>query len=353
MEKVVGSTRSELDARFVKEMKKMRAEIDKKLKIDDKRGTDKSVVDRLKNEVNKKVITMEKDIKRMENSLAVQQKAIEVFKRETQREVEEVTRDSRDYSREFKRIDGRRKIIIVPGSRLAAIEILEKSGEKFEYPVSWGVDLQSDNPFELFRMLSATNPTNVDASHAFYLGYELAKAVIAAGLSMTSAPGPSAVLGALTVSGLPTDRFAFVGFLPATRAARETEIAALRDVGFTLVFYESPKRVGEMLGNLRDILGGERQAVVCRELTKKFEEVVRGDLATLAEQFKDRPVKGEIVVLVGRAGAQTISDADVATALREAMKTMRIKDAATTVAGALGLPRRQVYQIALGLGEDE
>ena len=84
VEKVVGSTRSELDARFVKEMKKMRAEIDKKLKIDDKRGTDKSVVDRLKNEVNKKVITMEKDIKRMENSLAVQQKAVEVFKRETQ-----------------------------------------------------------------------------------------------------------------------------------------------------------------------------------------------------------------------------------------------------------------------------
>lgn len=184
-------------------------------------------------------------------------------------------------------------------------------------------------------------------------GYELAGAVIAAGLPVTSAPGASAVLGALTVSGLPTDRFAFVGFLPAAKAAREAEIAAFRDLAFTLVFYESPKRVGEMLGNLRDILGGERQAVVCRELTKKFEEVVRGDLATLAGQFEDRSVKGEIVVLVGRAGAQTIADADVATALREAMKTMRVKDAATTVAGALGLPRRQVYQIALGLGEDE
>lgn len=184
-------------------------------------------------------------------------------------------------------------------------------------------------------------------------GYELAGAVIAAGLPVTAAPGPSAVLSALTVSGMPTDRFAFVGFLPAAKAARETEIAALRDAAFTLVFYESPKRVGEMLANLRDILGGERQGVVCRELTKKFEEVVRGDLATLAQEFGNRSVKGEIVVLVGRAGAQTVMDDDVAIALREAMKTMRVKDAATTVAGALGLPRRQVYQIALGLGEDE
>ena len=183
-------------------------------------------------------------------------------------------------------------------------------------------------------------------------GYELAAAVIAAGLPVTAAPGPSAVLGALTVSGLPTDRFAFVGFLPAAKAQRETEIAALRDVPFTLVFYESPKRVGEMLGNLRDVLGGERQAVVCRELTKKFEEVVRGDLDSLADGFADRVVKGEIVVLVGRAGAQTVADGDVAAALRDAMKTMRVKDAATTVAGAMGLPRRQVYQIALGLGDD-
>lgn len=184
-------------------------------------------------------------------------------------------------------------------------------------------------------------------------GYELGRAAIAAGLPITSAPGASAVLAALTVSGLPTDRFAFVGFLPAAKKQRETEIAALRDVPFTLVFYESPKRVGEMLGNLRDILGEGRQAVVCRELTKKFEEVTRGDLGELAGAFADRQVKGEIVVLVGRAGATDVADLDVTDALREAMKTMRVKDAATVVAGALGLPRRQVYQLALGLGEDE
>jgi 16S rRNA (cytidine1402-2'-O)-methyltransferase len=184
-------------------------------------------------------------------------------------------------------------------------------------------------------------------------GYEIGRAAIAEGLDVISAPGASAVLAALTVSGLPTDRFAFVGFLPAAKEQRKTEIAGLRDVPFTLIFYESPKRVEEMLANLRDVLGSDRQAVVCRELTKKFEEVTRGNLGSLADAFADRKVKGEIVVLVGRAGAQVVADLDVTEALRDAMKTMRVKDAATVVAGALGLPRRQVYQIALSLGDDE
>jgi 16S rRNA (cytidine1402-2'-O)-methyltransferase len=184
-------------------------------------------------------------------------------------------------------------------------------------------------------------------------GYELGRAAIKEGVEVTTAPGASAVLAGLTVSGLATDRFAFVGFLPAGKKQRENEIAALRDIPFTLVFYESPKRVGEMLANLRDILGDEREAVVCRELTKKFEEITRGSLATLAADFAERTVKGELVVLVGRAGAVEVADGDIDGALREAMKTMRVKDAATVVAGALGLPRRQVYQIALQLGDDE
>ena len=184
-------------------------------------------------------------------------------------------------------------------------------------------------------------------------GFELGRAAIAENVAVTTAPGASAVLAALTVSGLATDRFAFVGFLPAAKTQRETEIAALRDIPFTLVFYESPKRVGEMLGNLRDILGSEREAVVCRELTKKFEEITRGSLGDLADGFRDRSVKGEIVVLVGPAGAVQVAEVDVTVALREAMKTMRVKDAATVVAGALGLPRRQVYQTALSMGDDE
>ncbi len=184
-------------------------------------------------------------------------------------------------------------------------------------------------------------------------GYELGRAAIDEGLLVTSAPGPSAILAALTVSGLATDRFAFVGFLPSTTAQRQSEIADLRDTPFTLVFYESPKRVKEMLADLRDTLGAERSAVVCRELTKKFEEVSRGTLGELADQFSARTVKGELVVLVGRAGATQIEAADIDTALRSAMETMRVKDAATAVAGAMGLPRRQVYQRALELGRDE
>ena len=184
-------------------------------------------------------------------------------------------------------------------------------------------------------------------------GYELGQAVIAAGLPVTAAPGASAVLAALTVSGLPTDRFLFVGFLPPGQVQRETEIAELRDFPFTLVFYESPKRVGEMLSDLVQGMGGDRMAVVCRELTKRFEEVRRGTLAELADRFANVTVKGEVVVLVGRAGAVDVKDADVRQALTEAMKNMRIKDAATLVAGALGLPRRQVYQTALTMGTDK
>lgn len=178
-------------------------------------------------------------------------------------------------------------------------------------------------------------------------GYELAGAMIAAGLPVTSAPGPSALLAALTVSGLATDRFGFVGFLPSSAAARIAAIAELRDLPMTLVFYESPNRVHEMLCNLRDGLGDDRQAVVCRELTKKFEDITRGPLGDLAEAFAGQRVRGEIVVLVARSTGATVSQDDVTAALTEALATMRVKDAATTVAGAMGLPRREIYQVAL------
>lgn len=182
-------------------------------------------------------------------------------------------------------------------------------------------------------------------------GYALGRAVTAAGLPLTSAPGASAVLAALTVSGLPTDRFLFVGFLAAAKTQRRTEIAALRDIPATLVFYESPKRVREMLGDLCEVLGPVREAVVCRELTKRFEQVIRGPLAELAVAFDSGVVRGEIVVLVGRSGAIDMVEDEVMQALREAMKTLRVKDAAAVVAGAMGLPRRQVYQVALAMAD--
>jgi len=184
-------------------------------------------------------------------------------------------------------------------------------------------------------------------------GYALGRAVIARGLAVFAAPGASAVLAALAVSGLPTDRFAFVGFMPPARAARRAALAELRDLGMTLVFYESPKRVSDLLGDLAQDWGGSREAVVCRELTKKFEEVSRGTLEALAAAFADRDPKGEIVVLVAPAGRPEAGDDEIAEALRVAMRGARVKDAANMVAGAMGLPRRQVYQIALDLARDD
>lgn len=184
-------------------------------------------------------------------------------------------------------------------------------------------------------------------------GYELGAAMIGADLPVTTAPGASAVLAALTVSGLATDRFAFIGFLPAGKTQRETEIAHLRDLPMTLVFYESPKRVGELLVSMCEILGDCRKAVVCRELTKKFEEISRGTLGTLARDFADRKVKGELVVLLERGHVDEGGDADVRAALADAMKTMRVKDAATMVAGAMGRPRREIYQMALALSQED
>ena len=164
---------------------------------------------------------------------------------------------------------------------------------------------------------------------------------------MLSAPGASAVLCALTVSGLPSDRFLFAGFPPAAKGARETFIRELAQVQATLILYESPKRVKQLLDDLVQGLGAGRKAVVCRELTKRFEETSRGTLAELAAAFDGRDVKGEIVVLIDRAPEQAADAATVEQALDQALTHMTMKDAAAAVAQAYGLPRRDVYQLAL------
>jgi 16S rRNA (cytidine1402-2'-O)-methyltransferase len=179
-------------------------------------------------------------------------------------------------------------------------------------------------------------------------GFELSREVIAADLPVHTAPGPSAVLAALTIAGLPSDRFLFAGFLPSTASARKKALAEVQDIQATLVFYESPKRIAATLRDMAEAWG-ERRAVVCRELTKKFEETTRDMLPALAEAFADRSVKGEIVLLVDRAEPQRASDEDVETALRKALETASVKDAAAEVAARLGLPKRDVYQMALKL----
>lgn len=178
-------------------------------------------------------------------------------------------------------------------------------------------------------------------------GFQLARAAIAAGHRVLAAPGPSAVLAALTVAGLPTDRFLFAGFAPAAAGARQAFLGELAKVTATLVLFESPKRIHRLLGELSQSFGAEREAAVCRELTKRFETVERGPLSRLSRVFAGGAPRGEIVVVIDRAPAQAASDADLATALQAVLKGRSVRDAAAEVAERLGLPRREVYQAAL------
>ncbi len=184
-------------------------------------------------------------------------------------------------------------------------------------------------------------------------GYALARAVSAEGLPLTAAPGATAAVTALTLSGLPTDQFFFAGFLPSAQTARRTALGELKEVPGTLVFYESAKRVHGMFNDLCEVLGEEREGALGRELTKAFEEVIRGPLGDLRDQLDGRTLKGECVVLVGAAPPRVTDDETIEAALSAALETMRLKDAATAVAGALGLPRRQVYQAALKMDREK
>ncbi len=182
-------------------------------------------------------------------------------------------------------------------------------------------------------------------------GYALARAAGEAGYLVTAAPGASAVLAALSLAGLPSDRFLFAGFAPAARSARLKWLEDLTNVPATLVIYESPRRVRELLNDLVQTAGAERQAAVARELTKRFEEVLRGSLGELSASLEGRKLKGEVVVLVDR-GHQTVADETMEAALKRALETMSLKDAAATVAEAYGLKRRKVYQAALEMEKD-
>ncbi|SHL39764.1 16S rRNA (cytidine1402-2'-O)-methyltransferase [Roseovarius litoreus] len=184
-------------------------------------------------------------------------------------------------------------------------------------------------------------------------GFDLARAALEAGYHLISAPGPSAVITALTVAGLPTDHFFFAGFLPNASGKRKTALETLAEVPGTLVFYESPKRVAAMLRDAATVLGGERQAAVCRELTKKFEEVLRGTLDDLATLCSERPLKGEIVVLVDRGRLPKIREFDLDERLMAVLSEHSVRDAADKVAAELGLKRRQVYQRALELDRQQ
>ena len=186
-------------------------------------------------------------------------------------------------------------------------------------------------------------------------GYRLVEAAITEALPVVPLPGASAALAALVVSGLPTDRFFFEGFLPAKSAARKTRLAELADIPGTLVLYEAPHRLAESLADAAAVLG-PRDASVARELTKLYETGRRGTRADLAAAYADEPQpKGEIVLLIAPATAETRDAETRATIddkLRDAMQRHSVKDAAALVAGETGMPKRDVYARALALSKD-
>ncbi len=184
-------------------------------------------------------------------------------------------------------------------------------------------------------------------------GYKLVIDVVAARHVVTALPGPSALLAGLVLSGLPTDRFFFEGFLPVRSGARRTRLAELKAVPGTLAFFESARRLPETLVDIAAVLG-PRQSAVARELTKRFEEVRRGSATELCDAYAaEGPPKGEVVILVAPPGKDVPPAGDDLDArLVAAMARMSVKDAASVVSAETGVPRREVYGRALVLAAD-
>ncbi len=186
-------------------------------------------------------------------------------------------------------------------------------------------------------------------------GYKLVREVIEAGLEVTTLPGASAALSALVLSGLPSDRFYFHGFLPPKSAARRKALAELAGIPASLIFYESPRRLADMLADASGTLG-ERQGAVARELTKKFEELRRGSLDELAQHYGEAGTpKGEVVVVIGsatEAAEDPAADLD-RILLEELSRDQSLRDAVATAVQKTGLPKRQVYSRALALSDED
>lgn len=179
-------------------------------------------------------------------------------------------------------------------------------------------------------------------------GYKLVRDMLAEGHAVISIPGASAPLTALTSAGLPTDTFLFAGFLPSRKEARRARMAELAGVPATLVFFEAPTRLADSLEDLSTVLG-QRSAVVARELTKLNEEFVRGELAELAAQYRERTIKGEIVIIVGPPVPVEITDRDIENRLSEALVELSLRDAARLIADDFGVAKARVYDLGLAI----
>jgi len=177
-------------------------------------------------------------------------------------------------------------------------------------------------------------------------GFKLVRAALDDGLPVTAAPGPSAALDALVLSGLRPDRFLFAGFLPARSAARRKALAEWRTLPATLIFYEGSSRVAATLDDMAEMLGN-RPAAIGRELTKRHEEVRRATLSILAEQYRDQAPRGEVVIVVGPPEAAQTAPVDIDRLLDEKLARLSLRDAVTELAVETGLARRDLYDRAL------
>ena len=185
-------------------------------------------------------------------------------------------------------------------------------------------------------------------------GFSLSKAAIENNIRIHVAPGASALLTALCLAGQPTDNFFFGGFLGSKTSQRIKNLEKVAGIDATLVYYESPKRTGAALEDMVTVFGGDRLVSVCRELTKKFEEVIRGTLEEAIREIDMREsFKGEVVIVLGPPIKKQISDEDIYQALKIALREYRIKDAASQIAEQFSIPRKRTYEMALKIKAGE
>lgn len=244
-------------------------------------------------------------------------------------------------------------LVLAEDKRVSA-KLLAHSGSKARMAVYHDHSSEADRDAILARLAHEVVALVSDAGTPLISdpGYKLVRAARQAGHSVYTIPGPSAVIAALSIAGLPTDRFLFAGFLPTKAKARGDTIAELRGVRATVIFYESGPRLGETLAALHEGLG-PREAAVAREITKLHEECVTGTLTELAARYGDAPPRGEIVIVVGPPPEpEPSSDDELDRTLRDALERTSPSRAAAEVAELLGIPRKRAYARALELSSE-
>lgn len=179
-------------------------------------------------------------------------------------------------------------------------------------------------------------------------GFKLVREAVDNGVDVISIPGASAVLTALQISGLPTDSFCFGGFIPTKQVARANVFEKYKTHEQTLIFYEAVPRLTKTLQSIHDIYG-DRECVIARELTKKFEEVLRGNAQELMSKIQEKPIKGEVVLLIQGYEMGDVTNEDLKEQIIQALKNMSVKEAATLLAEKTGVPRKTIYNMALNI----